>query len=268
MRMLGALVGRSLRRHVGLIAGLAIVLSAFQILLVLIARNLQREGLFSQLSALVPPVFLEAFGGSIIASFSGLSAFGFFHPVVVLTLCCGGIYLASELAGDVDEGLVDLIAARPVPRRLIVTRSAVVSGGVTALIVALMLLTNRAAIAWLAPSGSQAPRTSAMLWVAANLLAVAWCFGAAGLALAAYVRRRATAVGVIALDAVVLYLLHFAAASWAPARPFALASPFHYYEGMRTLIGMHNPRPDIVALLVASLVLSGCAYVLYGRRDL
>src|SRR6185503_6924863 len=60
LRMLSALVGRSLRRHLGLVAGLAVVLSAFQILLVLIARNLQREGLFSQLSALVPPVFLEA----------------------------------------------------------------------------------------------------------------------------------------------------------------------------------------------------------------
>ena len=266
--MLAALVGRSLRRHLGLVAGLAVVLSAFQILLVLIARNLQREGLFSQLSALVPPVFLEAFGGSIIASFSGLSAFGFFHPVVVLTLCCGAIYLASELAGDVDEGLVDLIATRPVPRSLIVTRSAVLSGGVTAVIVALMFLTNRAALEWFAPAGSEAPRTSAMLWVAANLLAVVWCFGAAGLALAAHVRRRATAVGAIGLAAVVLYLLHFVAASWAPARPFALASPFHYYEGMRTLIGMHNPRPDIIALVAASLALSGCAYTLYWRRDL
>ena len=180
LRMLAALVGRSLRRHLGLVAGLAVVLSAFQVLLVLIARNLQREGLFSQLSALVPPVFLEAFGGSIIASFSGLSAFGFFHPVVVLTLCCGAIYLASELAGDVDEGLVDLIAARPVPRRLIVTRSAVVSGGVTAVIVVLMFLTNRVALAWLAPAGSQAPPTSAMLWVAANLLAVVVVFRGGG----------------------------------------------------------------------------------------
>ena len=181
MRMLVALVGRSLRRHVGLIAGLAVVLSAFQVLLVLIARNLQREGLFSQLSALVPPVFLEAFGGSIVASFGGLSAFGFFHPVVVLTLCCGAIYLASELAGDVEEGLVDLIAARPVPRHVIVTRSALVSGGVAVLIVALMFLTNRAALSGLAPPGSQPPPTAAMPWVAVNLLAVAWCSGRPGL---------------------------------------------------------------------------------------
>jgi hypothetical protein len=213
-------------------------------------------------------VFLEAFGGSIVASFGGLSAFGFFHPVVVLTLCCGAIYLASELAGDVDEGLVDLIAARPVPRSLIVTRSAVVSAGVTALIVALMFAANRAALAAFAPSGSQPPRTTAMLWVSANLLVLAWCLGAAGLALAGHVRRRATGVGAIALSAVVLYLLHFAAASWAPARPFALASPFHYYEGMRIMIGMHDPRPDIAVLLAATVALWGCAYALYGRRDL
>ena len=107
-----------------------------------------------------------------------------------------------------------------------------------------------------------------MLWVAANLLAVAWCFGAAGLALAASsVGARRPSVWSASLRSF-LYLLHFAAASWAPVRPFALASPFHYYEGMRTVIGIHNPRPDIVALLAASLVLSGCAYALYGRRDL
>jgi hypothetical protein len=268
MRMLLALVGRSLRRHVFVIPGLAAMLSAFQVILVVIARNLQRDGLFAQLSALVPPAFLEAFGGSIVASFGGLSAFGFFHPVVMLTLSCGTIYLASELAGDVDEGLVDIIATRPVPRYLIVTRSAVVSGGAAALIVSLMFLTNRAALASLAASGSQAPRTSAMLWVAGNLLAVVWCFGAAALALAGHVRRRATAVGTIALSAVVLYLLHFTAASWAPARPLALASPFHYYDGMRSVTGMHDPRADIGVLAAASVALLGCAYVLYARRDL
>jgi hypothetical protein len=268
MKMLAALVGRSLTRHVALVAALAVMLSGFQLLLVVIARSLQRQGLFSQLAALVPAFVQEAFGGALVASFGGLTAFGFFYPVVMLTLAGGTIYLASELAGDVEEGLVDLIAARAVPRHLIVTRSAMVSSGVSAFIIALMLLTNRAAVAWLAPAGSSAPRLSAMTLMALNLLAVVWCFGAAGLALAAHARRRASAAGTIGLAAVALYLLHFAAASWPPARPFARVSPFHYYEGMDTLMGLNDPRPDIATLWAATLALFACAYVLYGRRDL
>jgi hypothetical protein len=131
-----------------------------------------------------------------------------------------------------------------------------------------MLLANRAALASMAGAGSQAPRMSAMLWVAINLLSVAWCFGGAALAVAAHVRRRAAAVGAVALSAVILYLVHFTAASWAPARPLARASPFHYYEGMRTVTGMHDPRLDIAVLMAASAAMLGCAYVLYARRDL
>jgi hypothetical protein len=265
--MLDALVRRSLMRHAGLLAGLAAVLSAFQVLLVLIGRNLQREGLFAQLAAIVPPFIQEVIGGAD-GSFGGLVAFGFFHPVVIIALTFSGIYLASELAGEVEDGLVDIVVARPVPRRLMVTRSALVTSGATTAVVASMLVANRAAVAWLAPPGVPAPLTSRLMWVALNLLAVVWCFAAASLALAAHARRRAFAAGVIGLAMVCLYLLQFAAAAWAPARPLARISPFHYYEGMRTVLGLNDARPDIIALLFAAALMAGWAYVAYARRDL
>ena len=216
----------------------------------------------------MPPFVQEAFGGALVASFGGLTAFGFFYPVVMLTLSGGAIYMASEIAGDVEEGLVDLIAARAVPRHVIVTRSALVSGGVR--------LIPCCAHAPDEPHGSGVARARRKrsaahgggALIALNLLAVVWCFGAAGLALAAHARRRNPAAGTIGLAAVVLYLLHFAAASWAPARPFARLSPFHYYEGMRTLMGLNNPGRDIATLLAATAGLLACAYVLYARRDL
>ena len=64
-------------------------------------------------------------GRRLFASFGGTVALGFFHPVVMLSLSCAAIYMASEPAGEVDEGLVDLVVARPVPRHLMVTRSAI-----------------------------------------------------------------------------------------------------------------------------------------------
>jgi ABC-type transport system involved in multi-copper enzyme maturation permease subunit len=261
------LVRRSLARHRALIASLTILLSGLQFLIVVIAASLQRDGLYSQLAALVPAFIQEAMGGAFSATFGGTIALGFFHPVVMLSLSCAAIYMASEPAGEVEDGLVDLVVARPVPRRLVVTRSAFVYASVTAFIVLLMFLANRTALRWLAPAGAEVP-ASRLWWVALNLLAVVWCFGAAALALGARLRRRAAAAGGVALAAVFLYLLQFAAAAWVPLRPFGRISPFHYYEALRTLQGLGTPAKDIAVLLSAMMALLAAAYASYLHRDL
>ena len=261
------LVRRSFARHRALVASLTVLLSGLQFLLVTIAANLQRDGLYSQLAALVPPFIQEAMGGASSATFGGTIALGFFHPVVMLSLSCAAIYMASEPAGEVEDGLVDLVVARPVPRHLVVTRSAFVYASGTAFIVLLMFLANRTALRWLAPAGAQVP-ASRLWWVALNLLAVVWCFGAAALALGARMRRRAAAAGGVALAAVFLYLLQFAAAAWAPLRPFGRISPFHYYEALRTLLGLGTPAKDIALLLSVMMALLAAAYASYLHRDL
>ena len=266
--MLGRLTARTLWRHKWLVAGMASVFNGFQVLMVAIAANLQREGLFSQLASIVPANVQAAFGGNVIASFGGLVAFGFFHPVVVLALAVGAAYLAGELAGDVEEGLVDLIAARPVSRALLVTRAALASALASAAIIGLMLAFNRGATIVLTPVGSTTPRVPGLMLLTLNLLAVTWCCGGAGLAIAALARKRSTATGTSALAFISLYLLNFAATWWAPARPVARLSPFHYFDAMPILLGTHDPARDIVGLLAATAMLVVCASVAYARRDL
>ncbi len=266
--MLWTLVCRSVSRHRALILALAALLSGFQFLLVVAATNLQRQGLFAQAAAFVPPFMQEALGGMALASFAGTVALGFFHPVVMLALSCGAIYLASEPAGEVEHGLVDLVAARPVPRHLLITRTLLLYAGVTAAIVVLMSIANEAAVRLLAPRGVPLLARSRLMWVAGNLLAVVWCLGAGALAAGASARRRGAAAGSISLLAVSLYLLHFAAAAWTKLRPAARISPFHYYETMPTLLGLSHPVRNIAGLLIATAVLVAIAQVLYGRRDL
>jgi hypothetical protein len=266
--MLMPLLGRSFARHRTMIVALSCLLGGFQVLLVLVARNYQRHGLYSQLAALVPPFIQEAMGGALVASFSGTVALGFFHPIVMLSLTCAAIYLASEPAGEVEDNLVDLVVARPVARHLIVTRSAIVFAGGTALVVAIMFIANRGAARWLIPESDARLPAARLAMVAANLLAVVWCFGAAALALAARLRRRTATAGTIALAAVFLYLLQFAAAAWDLLRPFAVVSPFHYYEAMPTLLGTVEPARDIALLMSVTGMLITVAYVFYTHRDL
>ncbi len=266
--MLVPLLTRSLTRHRGLIIAVAALLSAFQILDIVVAYNLQAKGVYGQFASLVPAFIQEAMGGVLVGSFPGAIALGFAHPLVMLSLSCVAIYLASEPAGEVEDGLVDLVVARPVPRFLIVTRSALVSIVGSATVVAAMFVTSRTTVRLLSPATLTALPAFRLAWVATNLLAIVWCFGAAALAMASRVRERMRAAGTIGLVAVFLYLLQFGAAAWSPLRPFARVSPFHYYEPMKTLLGSVSPARDIVGLLGASAVLFGCAYVLYEKRDL
>ena len=107
-----------------------------------------------------------------------------------------------------------------------------------------------------------------LLFLRRERLANVWCFGAAALALSARVRRRATATGAAVLAAVFLYLLQFAAAAWAPLRPIGRISPFHYYEALRTLLGMGTPAKDIALLLSVTTAFLVVAYASYLHRDL
>jgi len=263
-----ALVRRSLARHRALIISLAALLSAFQILDIVVSYNLLQNTMYSQFATMVPAFIQEAMGGALTGTFLGAVAVGFVHPLVMLSLSCGAIYMASEPAGEVEDGLVDLVVARPVPRHLIVSRSACVFAGGTLVVVTAMFATSRAAVHWLAPGQAHVVAASRLGWLAFNLLAVVWALGAVALAFAAHVRERSRAAGTIAFVAVFLYLLQFGAAAWAPLRPFALVSPFHYYQTMQTLLGSVTPTKDIVGLLTAALALLGLAYFLYARRDL
>src|SRR5262245_20155903 len=149
--MFAALLRRSFARHRALIAALAALLSAFQILDIVVAHTLQQNAFYSQVAAMVPAFIQEAMGGALVGTFMGAVAVGFVHPLVMLSLSCVAIYVASEPAGEVEEGLVDLVVARPVPRYLIVSRSVVVYVIGTAAVVAAMYATSRATVLWLTP---------------------------------------------------------------------------------------------------------------------
>ena len=218
---------------------------------------------------MVPPSFQAALGGGI-ATFTGFVAFGFFHPVVLLALAVGAAYLASELAGDVEDGLVDLLAARPVSRVIMVARSALAPAIAATAIIALMLAANRAATLLYPPAGVATPRLVRSSWLAANLLAVTWSCGAIGLAVAAVARKRATAAGSAALTCISLYLLNFAATWWAAARPFARLAPFHYFDALPIVLGTHDPTRDILVLRCRQRVCwwrVACATVRTRRRS-
>jgi ABC-type transport system involved in multi-copper enzyme maturation permease subunit len=101
-----------------------------------------------------------------------------------------------------------------------------------------------------------------------HLAAVAICFGAFALAVAAGARRWLTAFATAAFTVVILYLIDFLAIGWPLMRTIAWISPFHYYDGLGILAGDAAPRRDLTILLSTAVAFVVVAYVRFNRRDL
>ena len=264
------LVRRSLARGRAVFLPVALILTAFQVMLVVIASTLQTARSFALMSAMMPIGVQQAFGPTVfmLASFAGLTTFGYFHPVVILALTLLGAYAATEPAGEVEWGLFDLELARAVPRRDVVTRSLVVSFGVTTLIGCAMMGGTFAGLVALAPAGSAWPRFPRVLDLAAHLVALSWVFASAGLTASALARRRGTAFGGVAVIVVSLYLLNFIADAWSKAAPLGPFLPFHYFPGFEVASGAASTARDLGVLVATAAMLVVVAYWRFEKRDL
>jgi ABC-2 type transport system permease protein len=260
------LVGRSLRRSAGILAALVGLLGAFQIALVATARSFEGRNEFAGLSQIVPAFLQQAFGLAL-SSFSGMVTLGYFEPLPVMTVVQLAIYLATEPAGDIESGLVDLVLARPLPRQWLITRSLVAMTVCTIALNVTMGAGTWLALWWLAPAGVMWPQPRLLLTLMIHLAAVGWCFGAIGLAAAASARRRGLAQAPVAIGAVAFYLLDVLGESWSALRPLARVSPFHYFHGAAILAGTADSAVDILVLGSTGVVVVAVAYWRFHGRD-
>lgn len=267
--MFVALLGRSLAGIRGALTGVAVLVSGFQVALVLQASSYDQQQMFETLGRMVPGFVQRWLGDDIIAlaSFGGIVAFGYFHPVIVLLVALITAFAASDPAADVEAGHVDLVLSRPVARHWIVTRSAVLLAACPVALVALMMASTWATVTLAAPPSARAPSPGTIAILSAHLVAVAWCFGAATLALASAARRRGTAFVPAATAAVALYFVNVLAASWQPARVADVLSPFHYYRGPEILAGVTDPVRDLALLGSTAVLLIALSYWRFSRRD-
>jgi ABC-2 type transport system permease protein len=270
MLALIALIARSLVRVRGVLFGASCLVACFQVAIVLQAASFEERQAFATLGQMMPAFLQRWMGDSMVAlaSFRGLVAFGYFHPMIVLVHAMVAAFIASELAADVEAGHVDLLLARPVPRRRLVTRSALLLVVCPTVLASLMMAATFAAVALFAPTAAPWPSVTTILTLAAHIVGVATCFGALSLALGSFVRRRSAAFGPTALIAVGLYLTNVLAASWRPAQWVDVISPFHYFQGASIAAGLTDPAKDLFVLVAMAAGLVSTAYWRFSVRDL
>jgi hypothetical protein len=268
--LLVPLVQRSFSRVWAMVAGLSLLVSGLQVLIVLVARSQEESRSYEVIATLAPRFVQRQFGDALPAflSFGGMVTFAYFDPVVLLMIAVLAIFVASELAADVEYGHVDLLLARGMTRHAVVTRSLVAMMAVPAGVAAVMVAAGYVALQLLAPPGARWPTAGTVIDLAGHLVVLAWCFGAMGLAVAAFARRRLTATGIVGVAAVFLYLLEFLGNAWPPAQWAAVLSPFHYCHGAAILAGQGDSAQDYFVLGSVTVVATAIAFWRYNQRDL
>lgn len=266
---LAVLVRRSAAQARLILIGAMIIFFVFQLLLILHAADIERAQAFGRVAELVPGFLQRGLGAQamLLATFKGSVSFGYFHPVILCALSLIAVYVATEPAHEVEAGLVDVVLARSVPRRRVLTRSLLLAIGATVAITACMLLGTFIGLNLFA-SAFVWPNTRLLVLLVLHLLAVTWCCASIGLFAAASARRWNTAFSIGAAVVCVGYLIDFLAIGWRPARVLAWAFPFNYYPALLILGGTANTVRDLGILFTATAVFTALAYWKFERRDL
>jgi ABC-2 type transport system permease protein len=259
----------SFKRVRTLLLATGLLLAAFQVLLVLIARSIEHAGEFEQIAALLPPFARAILGPSVasVLSFRGVVCIGYFDLGIVIALLALAIALATVPASEVETGFADLMLARPLRRHWLITRTIALVLLSSLMMLAFMVAGTWAGLAVHAPEDVQWPSPRLIASLALNLGLLMLCWSGVAMALGAACRR-SVAGATTALLALTTLLLDYVGRLWAPAERLAWLSPFRYFIPFDLVMG--NPLPAENILLLLAIAMTGfiLAYFLFSQRDI
>lgn len=268
--MIGAaLVAHSLRRARPLVIVVAVVLAGFQWLMTLAAAALQSMDAFSQILGFLPPAFRVLAGSALVPlmSFAGMVTVGYFHLIVLAGLIALVVGIGTEVAGELELRLVDLLLSRPLARSWLVGRTVIVLVVATLVVLAAMALGTWTGLLLFAPDGVAWPRASLVASLIANLAAIMLVWGTIALAVATVSRRRVVAGSLVAVVALAAFLVDYLARLWEPMQTIAWLSPFRYVNQLDLLTGQPLPMRDLAILASIAAAATVAAFVAIERRD-
>jgi ABC-2 type transport system permease protein len=264
------LLAHSLKRARLLTLTAGLLLAAFQVILIVVARGLERSGSFAQLGDLLPPFVRELMGPSLASfmSFAGIVCVGYIDLGVLGSLVALIIGLATVPVSEIETGYIDLILSRPLARHWIITRTVLVMILTTVFLLALMIAGTWIGLETLAPRTTPWPTAKVILSLALNLGLVMMCWGGVAMAIGCASRRRGVAGALAGVLALTTYLLDYVGRMWRPAEAVVWLSPFHYYSPFDLVMGSPLSVKNLLVLGAITITGFAASYVAFGRRDI
>lgn len=255
----------SLERARVRIVALALGFAVFELVVGLSYSSVDQNAIRALIDSL-PPAIQALAGGVEVATPTGYTASGYLHPVALTIQAAAVISLAAAPARDAEDGVAELLLARPLaPARWLGAQAlaavaglaVVCAGGYLGGLLAVTVVDD------LAPVGAGA----LALALLGSLLLFA-SVGAVGLLVASASRSGARAIGIAGGFVVISYALDYLAQVWSLARPLGGLSVLDYYDPSRILGGGSLVGGDALVLVALTAALVAAAHVAVGRRDL
>ena len=259
------LLQQEMRSRRGAIIGWGLGLSFFPVVYLSLYPTVAEE--MSSFQSLMELPIYQAMGMTL-ASFEGFVASTVTNLVPVLLCIYAVMAGVGTLAGEEENGRLELIAALPIPRWQIVTVKAIAIG--LALFLILLIVGTASALTFMAIE-SQVETAVTPLSLLFNLLAawpVAMAVGMISLFLGAFCpTRRVAAViaGVIVATGYFGSNLAGMISSLEKARKLFL---FTYYEATADALVSGQQPGNMLVLLVVALIAYGSAVYFFRRRNL
>lgn len=242
----------------------ALGLSAFAVMMLLVAPGFLDEIDIKELLGSYPPALVEALQLDVLATIEGFIALELYWFGLLLVL---GVYVAysaaSAVAGDIEDGTMDTVLAAPVSRRQVLGEKFL------ALLVPIVLVNAALLVVVFAGTRLIGYPIAAVDLVALHVLSVPYllCWAAFGLLASVTAPRRIVAEGVAAGTLLGTFLLETVAdgtdLDWVGA-----LSPTRYYDPVTILTASQYDYAGAGMLLTAAAVLLLASGAWFARRDL
>ena len=256
------------REHRGLLIFSFLFVALFQLLILTLITEADFMSIIEQVYARIPPQMQILFGDQFISQFSlnGIVGFGFNHPLILITIIMVAIILpARHLAGEVEEGTLELLLSMPVSRFTIAFS---------------LWLFTAIALAWLVlgcwtgiglgmilfPETHTLYRPG-LLRSGFNLWLLMLTIGSYTFLISSFLKERGKASQRAAAITIFFYFLKFAVKIWSKIDFLEPFSVFNYYQPQELM--MQKPLPIMHLAVLAALIIlcSALAFRQVGRRD-
>ena len=265
--MIRALLARSLRHHGALFIAIAIGLAAFETLIIEAAAVFESGPGIRFLLDMMPEVVRTTIETQIgLASFASAVAFGFVHPFTLAGGIAFVVMAATIPAGERETKLLDLLLARPVPRRHYLLSSLALMA-IGAVVLPLVQLAGAAGALAVIETRGELP-WQRYIPCAIGLTALLLAFGGIALLLASGAKRRGPAVSQVVGLALAAYVVEFLADLWPRLEWIRWASPFHYFKPIQSAITPSTPIRNLLVLLGIFAITTLLAFARFNRRDI
>lgn len=209
---------------------------------------------------------MSNFGSGNLFTLGGTLTLGTQHPLVIAML---GVFAvgtaATAIAGECQRGTLEVLLARPIPRRAVYLTLFVAVAVVIGVLVALLLVGMYAGAASQSLLDELPVGQLPLVWLNGVLLWLA--FASFSLAASASFDRAGPAIGLSLAYLLVNYFLEILGSLWTDAAWAQEYSLFHHFQVAEILDGTADPIDFVILALAVALPLA-YALVQFPRRDL